>query len=90
MCHLDMESMPGKIYSWDITSSAYPEYLCQTFSPGRFFAANEIKVMMEHIILNYDIKFENEGVRPANKWFGLSLAPDPTVKVFFRKRRGQL
>ena len=89
MCHSDMESTLGKDNPQEVTSVAYHGYSCQIYSPGRFFAANEIKVMMAHIIMNYDIKFENEGVRPANKWFGLSLAPDPTVKVFFRKRHGQ-
>ena len=55
-------------------------------SPGRFFAANELKAMMAHIVMNYDVKFEHEGVRPPNKWYGLSLGPDPTAKVLFRKR----
>ena len=27
-------------------------------SPGRFFAANEIKALFAHIITSYDIKFE--------------------------------
>ena len=56
-------------------------------SPGRFFAANELKAMMAHVVMNYDVKFEQEGVRPPNKWYGLSLGPDPTAKVLFRKRQ---
>ncbi|KAF7792531.1 hypothetical protein EIP86_003572 [Pleurotus ostreatoroseus] len=55
--------------------------------PGRFFAANELKAMLAHVIMNYDVKFENEGVRPRNKWFGMSLVPDPTARVLFRKRQ---
>lgn len=56
------------------------------FSPGRFFAANELKAMMAHLVLNYDVKFEEEGVRPPNQWFGLTFVPDPTANVLFRKR----
>ena len=57
------------------------------YSPGRFFAANELKAMMAHIVMNYDVKFEDEGVRPPNMWFGINVVPDPTAKVMFRKRQ---
>lgn len=56
-------------------------------SPGRFFAVNVLKGMLAHIVINYDIKLEEEGVRPPNKWFGLTLIPDPTAKLLFRKRQ---
>ena len=56
--------------------------------PGRFFAANELKLMLAHVVLNYDIKFENGGVvRPLNKCFKESTIPDPTIKLLFRKRK---
>jgi len=54
--------------------------------PGRFFAANQLKAMLAHIVLNYDVKFEKEGVRPANEWFALTIEPCPSSKVLFRKR----
>ena len=56
-------------------------------SPGRFFAANELKAMMAYLVQNYDVKFEDEGKRPSNKWFGLAVVPDPAARVLFRKRR---
>ena len=56
-------------------------------SPGRFFAANELKAIMAHLIVNYDVKLEQEGMRPLNKYFGLAVLPDPTAVVLFRKRR---
>lgn len=59
-------------------------------SPGRFFAANELKAMMAHVIVNYDVKFEKEGVRPENVYTGLSIQPDPDARVLFRKRRSSL
>jgi len=55
--------------------------------PGRFFAANELKMMMAHLVLTYDVKFENEGVRPPNLWFASTCSPDRKAEVLFRKRQ---
>ncbi|KIL61610.1 hypothetical protein M378DRAFT_166728 [Amanita muscaria Koide BX008] len=54
--------------------------------PGRFFAANELKAMLAHILLNYDVQMANGGGRPANWVVGTSTIPNPTAKVMFRKR----
>ncbi|KAF8627694.1 hypothetical protein AX15_004292 [Amanita polypyramis BW_CC] len=54
--------------------------------PGRFFAANEVKAILGHILLNYDVKMANGGGRPANLNFGRSVLPDPKAEVLFRKR----
>ena len=56
-------------------------------SPGRFFAASEIKSIFAHIIMNYDVRFENDGPRPEDVWLGNAIIPDPTAKVLFRKRQ---
>ncbi|TEB33855.1 cytochrome P450 [Coprinellus micaceus] len=55
--------------------------------PGRFFAVNEAKAVMAHILLNYDIKFP-EGVtsHPAGKWFSASYTPHPSAQLLVRKR----
>ncbi|KAF7360088.1 hypothetical protein MVEN_00736900 [Mycena venus] len=53
--------------------------------PGRFFAATELKAMLAHVLLKYDIKAYGEGVRPP-PFFG-SGKPNPTVKIYFRKRQ---
>ncbi|PCH34174.1 cytochrome P450, partial [Wolfiporia cocos MD-104 SS10] len=55
--------------------------------PGRFFAVNELKVMMAYMILNYDMKFEGNGGRPENVWEWYSVRPDPTARVMLRKRQ---
>ncbi|EJD07678.1 cytochrome P450 [Fomitiporia mediterranea MF3/22] len=54
--------------------------------PGRFFAVNELKAMMAFIVLNYDVKFENDGARPDNMYFGKNVIPNPMAKVLIRKR----
>ncbi|KAI0080996.1 cytochrome P450 [Panus rudis PR-1116 ss-1] len=55
--------------------------------PGRFFAANELKAMLAHTIVAYDVKFEEEGVRPENIWVAESCIPNPSTPVLFRRRR---
>ncbi|KAJ6624416.1 cytochrome P450 [Mycena sp. CBHHK59/15] len=55
--------------------------------PGRFFAATELKAMMAHVVLNYDMKAEVEGVRPPNDDFGTAASPSRTGRVSFRKRQ---
>ncbi|KAL7273858.1 hypothetical protein RUND412_003256 [Rhizina undulata] len=52
--------------------------------PGRFFATNELKLLMSHIILNYDFKLE-EGSRPDNIYFGSSCIPNARVELLFKK-----
>ena len=54
--------------------------------PGRYFAACEFKLMMAHVVMNYDVKLENAGVRPEDKWIATSCVPNPNVKVLFRRR----
>jgi cytochrome P450 len=55
--------------------------------PGRFFAGNELKAMMAHLLLKYDIRAEVEGVRPPNSNVGQSIMPNMAAKVLFRKRQ---
>jgi cytochrome P450 len=55
-------------------------------SPGRFFAANEMKSMLAHIVMTYDIELENGATRPRSLRFSTSILPDPRAKVLFRRR----
>ncbi|KAJ6568980.1 cytochrome P450 [Mycena capillaripes] len=55
--------------------------------PGRFFAATELKAMMAHLVINYDVKAEVEGVRPPDTVFGTRISPNASGKVYFRKRQ---
>jgi cytochrome P450 len=54
--------------------------------PGRFFAANEIKLLLAHLILSYD--FEPVEERPKNKWFGLSRVPPMKTMIRVKRRKG--
>ncbi|KAL2169229.1 hypothetical protein VTG60DRAFT_6309 [Thermothelomyces hinnuleus] len=52
--------------------------------PGRFFAANELKLILAHLVLNYDI--ELGGSRPRNSWLGLNRVPPLQATIRIRKR----
>ncbi|KZO94410.1 cytochrome P450 [Calocera viscosa TUFC12733] len=53
--------------------------------PGRYFASQELKAMLAHIVINYDVKMPNEGIRPTDIWFGHHCIPNPNASVLFRK-----
>ncbi|KAJ5545289.1 hypothetical protein N7461_007593 [Penicillium sp. DV-2018c] len=57
--------------------------------PGRFFAANETKIMLLHLLLKYDFKFESDG-RPQNIENGTESITDPRVQMSFRSRESEV
>lgn len=56
--------------------------------PGRFFAANELKLMLAYVLMTYDVKGEDDKSRPKNKWYMTTCVPDPDGEVLFRRRMG--
>jgi hypothetical protein len=64
----------------------FPEVERSVYSPGRFFAVNEIKALLAHIIVTYDFKFEEgKGVPPDDR-FGQFNSPGES-DVLFKKRQ---
>ncbi|KAK2820022.1 hypothetical protein FQN49_007797 [Arthroderma sp. PD_2] len=55
--------------------------------PGRFFAINEIKILLAHLILNYDWKFPDGQGRPENITLISALLIDPASEVLCRRRQ---
>ncbi|KAF2769280.1 putative P450 monooxygenase [Teratosphaeria nubilosa] len=53
--------------------------------PGRFFAAQEMKLMLAHIVLNYDAKIE--GSRQSNFDFRGACVPSPKARLWVRRRQ---
>ncbi|THH28038.1 hypothetical protein EUX98_g6153 [Antrodiella citrinella] len=47
---------------------------CRHACPGQFFAANELKAMMAHVVLTYDLSLEKEG--PSSQAPTVFTAPD--------------
>lgn len=54
--------------------------------PGRFFAANEIKTILIHLLLNYDFKFKKGQERPESLWTPGGYHPDPDVKILIKRK----
>jgi cytochrome P450 len=54
--------------------------------PGRFFAANEIKVVLAHLLLNFDIKLKEGEGRPENHHRGAIVSPPREAEVLLRSR----
>ncbi|KAJ7845586.1 cytochrome P450 [Mycena leptocephala] len=53
--------------------------------PGRFFAVNEQKLIMSHVIMTYDFKLK-DGVRPEDEWVAMIGGANSTAEVMFRRR----
>ena len=76
---------------YDITSTS-PSFLAFGHGPhacpGRFFVAYEMKLLLAHIVLGYDLKMETamKGVKPPNVTLNISSFPDPNCELMFRRR----
>lgn len=53
--------------------------------PGRFFATNEMKLTMAHILLKYDVRLA-QGCEPATIISNYYAMADPTVQLEVRRR----
>nr|ASF83124.1 cytochrome P450 [Colletotrichum lini] len=57
--------------------------------PGRFFAANEIKIALAHLLLKYEWKLpEGSSFKPMP--YGMAFLPDPTATLWIRRRKEEL
>jgi hypothetical protein len=55
-------------------------------SPGRFFAVNEIKLMLAFTLLRFDIKTQ-DGIRPPDFKFQGFITSNRNAEILYRKRR---
>lgn len=53
--------------------------------PGRFFAANELKVALANILLNYDVEIAGER-KPKIVEIGFEMLCDPEAKLMVKRR----
>ncbi|KAJ6557762.1 cytochrome P450 [Mycena capillaripes] len=84
----DRQATQG-IFKSHMVSTA-PEHLAfghgKHACPGRFFAATELKAMLAHVLLAYDVKADG-GVRPLDYSFGRTRSPNPVAQIWIRKRQ---
>lgn len=55
--------------------------------PGRFFAGNEIKLILARFLLAYDIRLRPGEKRPRSFCVVMTKTPNPNVVLEFRRRR---
>lgn len=72
--------------STEFTFFGHGQHAC----PGRFFAANEIKLLFTYMLLYYDFKFpEIQGCLPVMP-AGLAQMPDPRQLLCYKSRTPEL
>ena len=64
----------------------HSSHLSHSISPGRVFAINEIKILLAHMVVTYDIKFEEGKQTPQCLCIGSGRYPGKT-NVMFRMRQ---
>jgi cytochrome P450 len=57
--------------------------------PGRFFAINEVKIALCHILLKYDVELARD-CTPSVRKYGLSLGADPSARLRVWRRREEM
>ncbi|PGH20409.1 hypothetical protein AJ80_03554 [Polytolypa hystricis UAMH7299] len=58
--------------------------------PGRFFAANEIKVFLCHFLLKYDFRLVEGAAEPRVWETGFSMNADPLANIEVRRRKEEM
>ncbi|KAI0287733.1 cytochrome P450 [Russula brevipes] len=75
-------------YQASSTSSGHLSFgLGRHTCPGRFLAVNEVKALLAHIIMTYDIKFKEGKGAPREVCIGTMRFPIGTTNVMFRVRQ---
>ncbi|KAN0100091.1 Cytochrome P450 [Tylopilus felleus] len=81
------EDGKGPKHQFASTSTEYlpfghGRYAC----PGRFFATSELKFMLAHVVVTYDVKLEDDATHPTSWYISTFIAANHRAKVVFRNR----
>lgn len=86
---LDLRRQTGRESTWQFVSPS-PAHLLFGFGrhacPGRFFAANEIKILLSHLLLLYDWQLLPGEGRPVPVQFEAGISVDANTKLQCRRR----
>ena len=55
-------------------------------SPGRFFAASEMKLILARMLIQYSMKLGEDGSRPRNLQVGHMILPASGAEILFKRR----
>lgn len=88
---LRLRQLPGQENSSQLVSTGvnhlgfgHGKHAC----PGRFFAANEVKIALCHMLLKYDWKLAETPPKVMKN--GFRLAADPRAKIVVRRREAEI
>lgn len=88
----EMRQIPGKENLAQFVTTS-PEHMGfshgQHSCPGRFFAANETKILLCHLLLKYDIRLA-KGSPVDSVAFGFALIPNPKARIEVRRRKEEI
>ncbi|KAH8886196.1 ent-kaurene oxidase, partial [Thozetella sp. PMI_491] len=88
-----MRAQPGQENAWQYVTTN-PEHLLfghgQHACPGRFFASNEIKIALCHLLLKYDWRFVPGTGRPTPQTFEVGIGTNATAKIERRRRKEEI
>lgn len=58
--------------------------------PGRFWAENEMKMMVAYLLMHFDVRLVGAaGVLP-DRWFCFGASPNAATRIQLRRRTGHL
>lgn len=90
---LRLREQPGNENLWQLTTTR-PEQIAfghgKHACPGRFLAANEVKIALCHLLLKYEWKLSPSTTVPKAISNGIMLDSDPTVKIMVRSRQAEV
>lgn len=90
---LDLRGRPGEENKWQLTTTSgnllgfgHGTQAC----PGRFFAANEIKVLLVFMLMKYEWKFPEGQGMPKMGRFAQERIVNPDARVLVRRRKAEI
>lgn len=90
---LRMRNTPAQEHLAQLVSTS-PDHLAfghgQHACPGRFFASNEAKVILIHLLLKYDWRLPEDAPAPQIRHYAWSFRTDPATKLQYRRRRPEI
>ncbi|KAL8727210.1 MAG: hypothetical protein Q9166_006174 [cf. Caloplaca sp. 2 TL-2023] len=54
--------------------------------PGRYYVSQEIKIMLAHLVLNYEFQWPEGKSRPPNMVHDFATPPSPMAEMMFRRK----
>lgn len=88
-----LREQPGQENVWQLTTTR-PEQIAFGHGlhacPGRFLAANEVKIALCHLLMKHDWRLSSSSPQIKAVSHGIMLDSDPTVKVGVRIRQAEV